>query len=127
VLVGHDPSPASRTSSARHPLPQRERVPEFASCSEFRLPSLACETASPALSLRPDAAVAQLVEQRIRNSVAAVSSYSVLSQQVLNCLQNWAKHPTLFWSIPCSAAELGSKMVAMSSSFVPSKNLTALA
>ena len=36
------------------------------------------------------AAVAQPVEQRIRNSVAAVSSHSVVSQQILNCLKNQA-------------------------------------
>jgi lipoprotein-anchoring transpeptidase ErfK/SrfK len=40
-----------------------------------------------------NAAVAQPVEQRIRNSVAVVISYSVLSQQVLNCLKDFAQTP----------------------------------
>jgi hypothetical protein len=29
-----------------------------------------------------------VAEQRIRNSVAAISSYCVLYQQILNCLEN---------------------------------------
>jgi hypothetical protein len=34
--------------------------------------------------------VSSAVEQRYHNSVAAIPSYSVLSQQVLNCLKNLA-------------------------------------
>jgi len=41
-------------------------------------------------AIRRRAAVAQPVEQRIRNSVAAVPSYPALSQQLLNYQYNWA-------------------------------------
>jgi hypothetical protein len=46
---------------------------------------------------------ARLVEQRNHNSVAGVSSYSVLSLQVLNCLENLAEtlDPVLVHTGPC--------------------------
>jgi hypothetical protein len=116
------PAPAKHPSpvlafGSDHSLPQAR-----GEGSGVRLPPPACDFRKPSISLRPDAAVAQLVEQRIRNSIAAVSSYCVLSPQVLNCLHNWLAGLVLFWFIPARVIELGSKMVATSSSFVLEPN-----
>ena len=64
------------------------------------------------------ASVGEWPQHRSRNSVAAVPSHSVVYWQILNLLKICLGRLTVFRLVPCSATELGSKMLATSSSFV---------
>jgi hypothetical protein len=64
------------------------------------------------------AAVAQLVEQRIRNSFAVVSASAGQFSTALFCLKIFVDPSIPSRLMSCFAAELGSKMVAKRSVFV---------
>jgi hypothetical protein len=56
---------------------------------------------------------------RTRNALTGVLRCFVLSYLILNYLKNWLRRPCMSRTIPASATELGSKMVAARFRTVP--------